>query len=449
MSAAELGERLAQRLSEVQGHPVRVTRLERASGGASRETWFVELGTDRLVLRRDPPGLARPDGMAREAVALEAAEQAGVPVPHVVDHGTDETVLGSPYVLTEHVDGETIPRRLLRENAYASARGGLARELGRAAARIHLIPVPEGFPEHDPLEQLVADHDALGDPIPAVEVAFRWLRENRPSGSGRALVHGDFRNGNLIVDETGLRAVLDWELVHVGDPMEDLGWLCTNAWRFGSPFPVGGFGPLGDLLDGYAEIAGTRPDPDVVRWWEVCGTARWGVICRSQAEQHLSGARPSMELAAIGRRVCEQEHDLLTELGIPESAAEPQVETVSVDLHGRPTAAELIAAARDFLRDEVLTAFDGRMRFQSLVAVNVLSTVERELRFGAEQRRRHRERLGELGFADRAALAAALRAGAADPWDEDVAALLWSEVRDRLAVANPKHAEGTMGGNGA
>jgi aminoglycoside phosphotransferase (APT) family kinase protein len=450
MSAAELGERLAQRLSEVQGHPVRVARLERASGGASRETWFVELDTGRLVLRRDPPGLARPDGMAREAVALEAAEQAGVPVPHVVDHDVDETVLGSPYVLTEHVDGETIPRRLLREDAYAAARVGLARELGRAAARIHLIPVPEGFPEHDPLEQLIADHDALGDPIPAVEVAFRWLRENRPTGSGRSLVHGDFRNGNLIVDETGLRAVLDWELVHVGDPMEDLGWLCTNAWRFGSPLPVGGFGSMDDLFDGYAEIAGTRPDPDVVRWWEVYGTARWGVICRSQAEQHLSGAHPSMELAAIGRRVCEQEHDLLTELGVPESDVEPQVESEPADLHGRPTAAELVAATRDFLRDEVLTAFDGRMRFQSLVAVNVLSTVERELRFGAEQRRRHRERLADLGFADRAALAAALRAGEADAWDEDVAALLWSQVRDRLAVANPKHAKGTTrGGNGA
>lgn len=452
MSAAELGERLTTRVSELQARPVRVTRLEQASGGASRETWFVELDRPphRVVLRRDPPGLARPEGMAREAVVLEAAEEAGVPVPHVVDHDTDGSVLGSPYVLTEHVDGETIPRRLLREDKYAAARSGLARELGRAAARIHRIPVPAGFPEHDPLEQLVADYDSLGDPIPAVEIAFRWLRENRPAGSGRSLVHGDFRNGNLIVDETGLRAVLDWELVHAGDPMEDLGWLCTNAWRFGSPLPVGGFGGLDELFDGYAEIAGARPDPEVVRWWEVFGTTKWGVICRSQAEQHLSGAHPSMELAAIGRRVCEQEHDLLVALDVPESQIPEQVDTDASGLHGRPTAAELVAATRDFVRDEVATGAEGRMRFQSLVAVNVLSTVERELRIGAEQERRHRDRLGELGFADRAALAAALRAGEVDPWNQDVAAVLWSEVLDRLAVANPKHTEGrTRGGNGA
>ncbi|WP_406692051.1 phosphotransferase family protein [Saccharopolyspora sp. ID03-671] len=430
---------------------MRVTRLEQASGGASRETWFIGLDNgERLVLRRDPPGLARPEGMAREAVVLEAAAQAGVPVPELVDHGTDDTVLGSPYVLTRHVDGETIPRRLLRDDAYAEARAGLARELGRAAARIHRIPVPEGFPEPDPLEQLVVDYDALGDPIPAVEIAFRWLRENRPAGAGRTLVHGDFRNGNLIVDRSGLRAVLDWELVHVGDPMEDLGWLCTNAWRFGSPLPAGGFGSLDELFDGYAEVAGTRPDPEVVRWWEVLGTAKWGVICRSQAEQHLSGAHPSMELAAIGRRVCEQEYDLLVALGVPGPTPPVQVESEAADLHGRPTAAELVAATRDFLRDEVLARADGRMKFQALVAANVLSTVERELRFGAEQERRHAARLAELGFADRAAFAAALRAGEADPRNEDVAGLLWSEVFDRLAVANPKHIQSrTRGGNGA
>ena len=443
MSAAELDELLARRLSEIQGTPVRVTRLERASGGASRETWFVQLDRPphELVLRRDPVGLARPEVMAREAVVLAAAERAGVPVPHVVDHGTDASVLGSPYVLTGHVDGETIPRRLLREEKYAAAREGLARELGRAAARIHQIPVPEGMPDHDPLEALIADYDSLGDPIPALEIAFRWLREHRPASSGKALVHGDFRNGNLIVDETGLRAVLDWELVHAGDPLEDLGWLCTTAWRFGSPLPVGGFGPIDELLDGYAEIAGARPDPEVVRWWEICGAAKWGVICRSQAEQHLSGAHPSMELAAIGRRVCEQEFDLLTALGVPRPPSREQADAAPDDLHGRPSAAELVAATREFVRDEVLAGAEGRMRFQSLVAVNVLSTVERELRFGAEQRRRHHEQLAELGFADRAALSAALRSGEADPHDEDVAALLWSEVLDRLAVANPKHAE--------
>ncbi|WP_007023188.1 phosphotransferase family protein [Saccharomonospora iraqiensis] len=442
MSTGELSEALAARLGEISARPVRVTRLEQATGGASRETWFVELDhpPHRLVLRRDPVGRSDPDGMAREAVVLRAAEQAGVAVPRVVDHGVDDTVLGSPYVLTGHVDGETIPRRLLRDDAYAGARAGLARELGRCAARIHRIPIPDGVPEHDPLDQLRTEYDDLDDPVPALEIAFRWLHANRPTDSRRTLVHGDFRNGNLIVDEHGLRAVLDWELTHVGDPIEDLGWLCTKAWRFGSPLPVGGFGGRDELLDGYAEVAGERPDPDVLRWWEIYGTARWGVLCRSQAERHLSGASPSVELAAIGRRVCEQEHDLLVALGIPEPASPPeQVADAASDLHGSPSAAELVAAVRDFLRDDVRAETEGRTRFQALVAANALATVERELRFGANQERRHRERLDELGLPDRAALAAALRSGEADPWDPDVAAAVWADVLDRLAVANPRH----------
>ncbi|MEV5541591.1 phosphotransferase family protein [Saccharopolyspora shandongensis] len=444
MSTAEPLDGLARRLPAVLGRPVEVTGLAQASGGASRETWFVELdgGARRLVLRRDPVGAARPEGMAREAVVLEAARAAGVPVPLLVDHSTDASILGSPYVLTEHVDGESIPRRLLREPEFDAARGKLARELGRAAALIHRVPAPD-LPSADPLDQLVATYEELGEPLPAVEIAFRWLRANRPTGTGRTLVHGDFRNGNLIVGPDGLRAVLDWELVHLGDPMEDLGWLCVSAWRFGSPLPVGGFGTREELFDGYAEVAGRRPDPDAVRWWEIFGTARWGVICRSQAQRHLSGERPSMELAAIGRRVCEQEHDLLAELGVPRPAGPGQERRAPVsDLHGRPSAAELVAAVADFLRDEVVPGSTGRMRFQSRVAANTLSIVERELALGERQEQRHRRRLAGLGLADRAALAGAIRDGELDPWQPETAAAVWEQVLDRLAVANPRHPRG-------
>jgi aminoglycoside phosphotransferase (APT) family kinase protein len=125
------------------------------------------------------------------------------------------------------------------------------------------------------------------------------------------LVHGDFRNGNLIVGADGLRAVLDWELAHIGDPLEDLGWLCVKSWRFGSPHRVGGFGDVDQLLDAYAQASGRRIDPQALSWWEVMGTLRWGIICILQAANHLSGAVRSVELAAIGRRVCEVENDLL------------------------------------------------------------------------------------------------------------------------------------------
>jgi aminoglycoside phosphotransferase (APT) family kinase protein len=125
------------------------------------------------------------------------------------------------------------------------------------------------------------------------------------------VVHGDFRNGNLIVGRDGIRAVLDWELAHLGDPMEDLGWLCVKSWRFGQPLPVGGFGAYAQLLDAYERASGRPVDRVALRWWETLGTLKWGIMCIMQAATHTSGAVRSVELAAIGRRVCEQEWDLL------------------------------------------------------------------------------------------------------------------------------------------
>jgi aminoglycoside phosphotransferase (APT) family kinase protein len=124
-------------------------------------------------------------------------------------------------------------------------------------------------------------------------------------------VHGDFRNGNLIVGPEGVRSVLDWELTHIGDPIEDLGWLCANAWRFGGELPVGGFGTYDDLIAGYESASGETVDRAALNWWEAAANLSWGVICIAQANTHRSGAVRSVELAAIGRRVCETEWDLL------------------------------------------------------------------------------------------------------------------------------------------
>src|SRR5207237_7604394 len=169
-----------------------------------------------------------------------------------------------------------------------------------------------------PQDQISAFRDLLdsfGQPHPAFELAFRWLEAERPAVSGRAVVHGDFRNGNLIVGPDGVRAVLDWELAHIGDPMEDLGWLCVKAWRFGVDRRVGGFGDDRELFAAYERESGHGVDPGVVRWWEVLGTLKWGIMCIAQAFTHLSEMVRSVELAAIGRRVCENEWDLLDLIG--------------------------------------------------------------------------------------------------------------------------------------
>src|SRR4029077_3233165 len=165
--------------------------------------------------------------------------------------------------------------------------------------------------QRDQIERFREVLDALGEPHPAFELGFRWLEQNRPSARTAAVVHGDFRNGNLIVGPEGLRAVLDWELAHLGDPAEDLGWLCVKAWRFGGPGEVAGVGTVDEPLDACADSGGERVAPDRLRWWEVMGTLRWGIICITQAATHLSGGVRSVELAPIGRRTCQVEWDLL------------------------------------------------------------------------------------------------------------------------------------------
>ncbi len=252
-------------------------------------------------------------GVRREAALLAAAAEAGVPVPRVVASGEADAGLGAAFVVVEFIEGETIPRRILRDEQLEGVRGRLAGECGTILAAVHRIVPAEvpGLTGGDPLEQLRGLSDQLGQAHPAFELGFRWLGANRPPRSAETVVHGDFRNGNLIIGPDGVRAVLDWELAHLGDPLEDLGWLCQKAWRFGSPLPVGGFGTVDELVDAYERASGRSVDRGSLRWWEVLGTLRWGIICIVQVTTHISGVVRSVELAAIGRRVCEVEWDLL------------------------------------------------------------------------------------------------------------------------------------------
>jgi aminoglycoside phosphotransferase (APT) family kinase protein len=294
------------------GEGTRLENVRRLSAGASRAMWSVDAvqadgSLQELIVRTDPRGANRPTAPVPESALLRAAADAGVPAPRVIAEDDDHLVV-------ERIDGETIPRKILRDEAYAPALAKLAAQCGEALAAIHSIPldrVPGLDFQGDVVATWRAMLDGFGQPHPAFELALRWLDERRPPTTGAAVVHGDFRNGNLIVGPDGLRAVLDWELAHVGDPMEDLGWLCVKAWRFGVDRPVGGFGARDDLFAAYERASGRPVDADVVRWWEVLGTVKWGIMCIAQAFTHLTGTVRSIELATIGRRACENEWDLL------------------------------------------------------------------------------------------------------------------------------------------
>ena len=413
----------------------KIADLHRLSGGASRETWAFTADDRPLILRRDPPAAPDAAAMAREAALLSSAAAAGVPVPTLVGNGDD--LDGAPYLIMERLTGETIPRRLLR-----TPRPGLARDLGAILARLHTMAPVEGLPDADPLDALAEYYDAFDEPRPAVELAFRWLREHRPSPTGRTVVHGDFRNGNLMIDENGVTGVLDWELTHLGDPAEDLGWLCVKAWRFGSPLPAGGFGSREELLAGYADGGGTPPDPAVLHWWEVYGTLRWAVLCRHQAERYLSGADPSIEYAVLGRKVCEQEHDLLLALGLTEPVTVPDPLDgagggAGAPPHDRPSAPALLEAVERFVLEAEHA--DDRLRFHSRVAASALRIARRELLLGDAHRSAHAARLASLGCADDAELALGIRGGRFDDRTDGVVAAVRASIVDKLTVANPRH----------
>ncbi len=441
----QLARDLERALADRTGRPVIVGDLVRLSGGASRETWAFSAGdvdgsVRDLVLQRERAGGAT--GLAAEGELLRAAAAAGVPVAEVVATDEGRNDLGAPFIVMVRVDGETIARRILRDERFADARTHLARQAGAALAAVHRVDISDfaGLADDDPLDQLRVVLDALGEPHPAFELGIRWLQRHRPPVRRRCVVHGDFRMGNLVVDQTGLRAVLDWELTHVGDPVEDLGWFCVRAWRFGSPLVAGGVGTASDLLDGYVAGGGEPVSTEELRWWEALGTLRWGVICIAQAATHLSGASRSVELAAIGRRSAENEEDLLDLIDGP-SAVEPV--SASADAasmveapHDRPTAAELLDAVGEYL-DEVRSSVDGRAGFHARVAANVVATVRRQLELGPAQAAAHAARLADLGVDSDAALAAAIREGSVDGRIEQVSAAVRASVRDKLAVANP------------
>ncbi len=326
-------------LAALLGAPV--LGLQRLSGGASQETWAFALATpgglQQLILRRAPPGAesraSGNAGLAAEAELSRRAAAAGVPVARVVAELAPQHGIGQGFVM-QRLHGETLGRRVA-----AAHRPALAWQCGAALARIHGLvaddlPTLRRTQPRAEVDHLAAWHAGHGTVRPVFQLALRWLAQHAPADVAPRLVHGDFRNGNLMVDlqadggavvgamvssmpgapVSPLVGVLDWELAHLGDPMADLGWLATHSWRYGqAQRPVGGFGHWAELFGGYRSAGGVV-DEDRVRWWVVLGSLRWGVICESMGQAWLSGAEPVMEKAAIGRRASETEIDLLDQL---------------------------------------------------------------------------------------------------------------------------------------
>lgn len=306
------------------GHDIE--SLRRLSGGASQESWAFDAVSGaarfRLLLRRVPQVIERKRevntaaGSATEARLMQLMKTRDVPVPTVrwiLDEADD---LGSGFVM-DWLDGETIGRKIVREGAFAAVKPGLAFHCGEILARIHttprsILPKLRTTLIRENVEGLYREYERQQHRRPVFEITFQWLRANiRPARQEPTLVHGDFRTGNYILGEDGMRAILDWEIAHLGDPIEDLGWFCIGSWRFGQlDLPAGGIGTREQLFAGYESAGGGKVDPEAVRFWEVYGSLNWAISCVEFAREFQRGDR-SVERASIGRRASENEIDLL------------------------------------------------------------------------------------------------------------------------------------------
>jgi aminoglycoside phosphotransferase (APT) family kinase protein len=317
---------LAAFLSQKWGKVVSIENMELASAGARRRNVLFDAVSGRertgLVATIVPFAAMQLVPIEVEASNLQLAEAAGMPVPHVHAACDDNSFVGGPFFVTSRIAGETIPRQVLRLVEKTPGLGAtLARQCGAALAKLHAADASRAHPlvvrpNGNPLEAALAvsrrSIDELLQPSPAFSLCFNWLKRNIPPAPRRiSVVHGDFRNGNIIVGSDGLRASLDWEGCHVGDPMEDAGWVVQRMWRFrNDSLEVGGFGTRDDLRAGY-QAAGGEWDEARFQWWKAQGTLRWGLGLAGQAKQHLDGSVPSIVLAASGRRVAELEYDTL------------------------------------------------------------------------------------------------------------------------------------------
>lgn len=301
-----------------------IANLRRLSAGATLETWsFDAVDGDAvlhpLILRRSPGGLRSTESLSLEAEAdlIRVLDGSGVPVATVVHTLVPADRLGDGFLMTR-IKGETIARKVLRDTEFAAIRPHLATQFGTIrgtmtnidSARLPSLPFK---PAEIIVARLAGRYDSLGVARPVFDLAFRWLEQNAPAPlENYRLVHGDYRNGNIIFGSEGVRAVLDWEVAHIGDPAEDLAWISTPPWRFGEiDRPVGGLGSRQQLFEAYEAACGERVDSARVHYWEVLGSLRWGVSCASMLDWFTSGRDLSVERAMIARRVSENEIDLM------------------------------------------------------------------------------------------------------------------------------------------
>lgn len=407
--------------------------LERLSGGANMESWHFTAGPETCILRRAPSlemMVGRPMDHAGEAALIRAARAAGVLAPEILAELEPEDGIGSGFIMRA-IPGTPDPNAIL---AVADPQV-LIRDIARELAATHRtdpagIPVPV-MDTAQALAELKARFISYGADRPILALAVRWLEQNLPAPVPPRLVHGDFRLGNLLVEDGRLSGVLDWELAHLGDPHEDIAFGCMTVWRFSRPDRPGyGLTSIAELVQAYEEAGGQAFDYDRFRFWTVYRTFWWALGCLQMGGYWRDGHDRSIERVVVARRTSEQELDLLLLLEdlAPEAERQRPLPPAQAPLQpgtGEPSGAEILTAISEWLTNDIKPLVSGRGRFDLAVARNALGIVAREL--------------NQRPVATDAALAADLMAGRADLATPGVLARLRRMALDKLAADVPKY----------
>lgn len=308
---------VAARLPDVSN--VLVDEVDRIHGGASRETYRVRLQYDqdgqtlerRLILRRDPEGSLIETERSVEFAAYRAMSGTAIPVPEALWLEEGDSWLGAPFFVMEELRGYASDLTELVSPPYAELADKLAEskwsilgELARmdpADVGLHKsfeMPAREACwrRELDKWETILDAEERT--PQPATRAAIRWLRRNPPPPPARVgIVHGDYRSGNFLFNTDGVQAILDWEMAHLGDPLEDLGWSLSPLWHIAKDDRAGGLVVPEKAIAIWEKAAGRPADRDALYWWQLFGCVKGQAIWVTAAKEYVEGVNKDVVLA--------------------------------------------------------------------------------------------------------------------------------------------------------
>lgn len=419
--------------------------FERLTSGASAQTWRIEYSGKYYILRRetDENPLSDALSLSVQADLIKTAQNHNISVPNIIAKLDENDGLSAGFMM-EYIGGEALPHKIFKAHQDVNFYSNLTVQCAQQLSNIHSMDVENAsnlVPHLSPsnmLSKMRGNYHALGGKLPIFEWAFLWLEAHCPKSINPVFLHGDFRMGNLLINDHGIAAVLDWELCHIGDAEQDLAYMAAPSWRFGRyENPVGGFGQIDDFIAQYERISGRNIDRDRFNFWLIYSALWWGIVCLMMLDSWRQGSERTIERAVIGTRVSEVEFDLVLLLEgdtqIPDAVRNWQCPPFTQDFSGAAKPSELLSALYQW--DEgVIKGSSGRNLFEARVAKNALGILQRSVQYGAMFARAARQRLNEMGISEDEAAALAMTG------DADCINHLRLCVLEKIAVDQPHYA---------